>query len=161
MSNNLKTSVQRVQDILKSHNLGLNVVQFQTTTRTSQEAADTIGCTVAQIAKTLIFKTKKSQKPVCVIASGVNRVDEKKIANYIGEAIERPDADFVREHTGFAIGGVSPVGYEFDIKPLIDEDLMKYEELWAAAGAPDASFRLTPQDLIKITHGTVADIKKA
>jgi Cys-tRNA(Pro) deacylase len=156
----LKSSAQRVQDILAQFNLDLKVVQFKESTRTSQEAADAIGCQVGQITKTLIFKGKKTGKPICVIASGKNRVDEKKVEQLIGEAIEKPDANYVEQHTGFAIGGVSPVGYTFEINPLIDEDLMQYAEIWAAAGTPNAVFRLVPQDLLKNTQGRVVNIKK-
>lgn len=156
----LKSSAQRVQDALKEFNLDFQVVEFSESTRTSQEAADAIGCELGQIAKTLIFKGKQSQKPICVIASGKNRVDEKKIAQLAGEPIERSDADFVREHTGFAIGGVAPVGFTFEHALLIDQDLMAYPELWAAAGTPNSVFKLTPQDLLRITNGHVVDVKK-
>lgn len=156
----LKSSAQRVQDALKEFNLDFRVVEFAESTRTSQEAADAIGCEVGQIAKTLIFKGKQSQKPVCVIASGKNRVDEKKVAQLVGEGIERSDAEFVREYTGFAIGGVAPVGFAFENAPLIDQDLMTYSELWAAAGTPNSVFKLTPRDLLGITNGRVVDIKK-
>jgi Cys-tRNA(Pro) deacylase len=159
--NTLKSSAQRVQDVLKEFNLDFQVVEFSESTRTSQEAADAIGCELGQIAKTLIFKGKQSQKPICVIASGKNRVDEKKIAQLVGEGIERSDADFVREHTGFAIGGVAPVGFTFEHALLIDQHLMAYPELWAAAGTPNAVFKLTPQDLLRITKGRVVDVKKA
>lgn len=160
MTNNLRNSSQRIQDILKKYDRSTNVVEFTETTRTSQEAANVIGCDVAQIAKTLIFKGKNSQKPVCVIASGKNRVDEKKIEQYIGEAIEKPDADYVLKHTSFVIGGVPPVGYQFEIQTLIDEDLMEYETLWAAAGTPYSVFKISPQDLLNITQGKIVDIKK-
>ncbi len=156
----LRESAQRVQDILQEHLLELRVVEFQQLTRTSQEAAEAIGCEVGQIAKTLIFRGKTSQEPICIIASGANRVDEKKVAAYIGEAIEKPDADFVRKHTGFAIGGIPPVGFVFKMKPLIDQDVMNYEDLWAAAGTPYAVFRISPADLLEITQGQVVDIKK-
>ncbi|MBX9922902.1 MAG: PhzF family phenazine biosynthesis isomerase [Rhabdochlamydiaceae bacterium] len=156
----MKNSSQRVQDILHAHNLGIRVIEFKELTRTSQEAANTIGCEVGQIAKTLIFKGRSTGKPICVIASGKNRVDEKKIARLVGEEIEKPDAEYVLKHTSFAIGGVPPIGYEFDIKPLIDKDLVGYQEIWAAAGTPNSVFRLTPNDLLKITHGIVADIHK-
>jgi prolyl-tRNA editing enzyme YbaK/EbsC (Cys-tRNA(Pro) deacylase) len=95
-----------------------------------------------------------------VIASGKNRVDEKKVVQYVGEEIEKPDADYVLQHTSFAIGGVPPIGYELDIKPLIDEDIMAYSEIWAAAGTPHAVFRLTPEELLKITEGQVVNIRK-
>lgn len=160
MTTPLKNSAQRVQEILKSHNLAIKVVQFADTTRTAQEAATAIGCDVAQIAKTLIFKGKNSQKPICIIASGPNRTDEKKIEQYVGEAIERPDADYVLKHTGFAIGGIPPVGYQFDTAPFIDEDLMQYETIWAAAGTPHSVFAISPNDLVAITHGKIMTIKK-
>ncbi len=160
MTTNLKSSAQRVQEILQKYNLGIQVVEFASTTRTSQEAAQAIGCEVAQIAKTLIFKGKNSDKPICVIASGKNRVDEKKLETHIGEPVERSDAEFVVKYTGFAIGGVPPVGYEFDVKPLIDEDLMSYEFLWAAAGTPYCSFKILPKDLLHITQGQLVNIKR-
>src|SRR5437016_4800855 len=152
---NLKASAQRVQEILQNLNLPISVVEFSETTRTSQEAANAIGCDIAQIAKTLIFKKKKTQEPVCIIASGQNRVDEKKIEQYVGEAVEKPDAQYVLHYTGFAIGGVSPIGFEFSIKPFIDEDLMKYETVWAAAGTPNSVFKISSKDLVAITKGQV------
>ncbi|MBS3902865.1 MAG: YbaK/EbsC family protein [Anaplasmataceae bacterium] len=156
----LKNSSQRVQDLLHQYGLDLKVIEFKELTRTSQEAANTIGCEVGQIAKTLIFRGKRSAKPICVIASGKNRVDEKKIVQYIGEEIEKPEAEYVLQHTGFAIGGVSPIGYPLDIKPLIDEDLMTYLELWAAAGTPNSVFQLSPSDLLKMTEGQVVNLRK-
>ncbi len=160
MMTELRDSAQRVQDILAHYHLDIQVVEFKELTRTAQEAADVIGCEVGQIAKTLIFKGKTSQKPICIIASGKNRVDEKKIKELIGEEIEKPDADFVLKHTTFAIGGIPPIGYPLELKPLIDEDLMSYAEIWAAAGTPHAVFRFTPKDLLKITEGRIVNIKK-
>lgn len=161
MNDKLKNSSQRVQDILKGYNLDINVVEFPDTTRTAQEAANVIECEVAQIAKTLIFKCKDSNKPVCVIASGKNRVDEKKVKALIGEAIERPDAAFVLKHTSFVIGGVPPIGYKFDMLPLIDKDLTEFKTIWAAAGTPFSVFKVSPLDLINITQGKVCDVKKS
>ncbi len=129
------------------------IVEFKESTRTSEEAAQAIGCQVAQIAKTLIFRTKTTHRPVCVIASGVNRVNEKRIKEIVGEAIERADADFVRKHTGFAIGGVTPIEYPFEIPTIIDEDLFQYDEIWAAAGTPHSVFSLTPEELVKLSKG--------
>ena len=159
MNNQLKNSSQRVQTILQEYKLELKVIEFRELTRTSQEAARTIGCEVGQIAKTLIFKGKTTGKPICIIASGKNRVDEKKIVQHLGEEIEKPDAEYVQKHTGFAIGGVPPIGYGLEIKPLIDEDLMAYKEIWAAAGTPYSVFRLTPNDLQLMTQGIVANIR--
>jgi prolyl-tRNA editing enzyme YbaK/EbsC (Cys-tRNA(Pro) deacylase) len=156
----MKSSSQRIQDVLHEYKLDLKVVEFSELTRTALEAATAIGCELGQIAKTLIFKGKTSQRPICIIASGKNRVDEKKVALLIGEEIEKSDADFVLKHTGFAIGGVPPLGYTLEINPLIDEDLMAYSEIWAAAGTPHSVFCLTPQNLLKITHGRVVNVAK-
>jgi len=158
--NSLSASAQRVQDALTKLNLTLQVVELPGSTRSAAEAAEAIGCSVGQIAKSLIFKTRGSQKPVLVIASGVNRVDEKKIATGLGEKITKADADFVRQHTGFAIGGVPPVGHAEPIITFIDEDLLAFDEIWAAAGTPNAVFRLTGNDLIRATHGKVMEVKK-
>ena len=137
------------------------VLEFSATTRTAADAAAAIGCTVAQIAKSLIFRAAASNRPVLVIASGANRVDEAKVAEAVGEAIARADADFVREATGFAIGGVPPVGHANPPTVLIDRSLMAFAEIWAAAGTPNAVFRLTPSDLVELTGGrTVAVARK-
>jgi prolyl-tRNA editing enzyme YbaK/EbsC (Cys-tRNA(Pro) deacylase) len=134
------------------------VLEFEATTRTAADAAAAIGCTVAQIAKSLVFRGAGSNRPVLVVASGVNRVDEAKVAAAVGEPIARADADFVREATGFAIGGVPPVGHKETPNVLIDESLMAFGEIWAAAGTPNAVFRLTPADLVALTGGRVAAI---
>ncbi|MES2122905.1 MAG: YbaK/EbsC family protein [Chlamydiota bacterium] len=160
MPNDLKTSAKRVQDFLHQYIPDAKVIEFKELTRTSQEAANVIGCEIGQIAKTLIFKRKTTGLPVCIIASGINRVDEKKIASLIGEPVERPDADYVLKYTGFAIGGIPPIGFNLDKPPLIDEDLMQYQTIWAAAGTPHAVFQLTPDDLTRITQGQVVNLKK-
>jgi prolyl-tRNA editing enzyme YbaK/EbsC (Cys-tRNA(Pro) deacylase) len=135
------------------------VLEFDASTRTAEDAAAAIGCTVAQIAKSLVFRSG-SGRAVLVVASGVNRVDEKKVAALIGEPIGRADADFVREATGFAIGGVPPVGHRTAPVALIDEALMAFGEIWAAAGTPNAVFRLTPADLVALTGGAVGAIAR-
>jgi prolyl-tRNA editing enzyme YbaK/EbsC (Cys-tRNA(Pro) deacylase) len=134
-------------------------MEMPQTTRSAAEAATAIGCNVEQIAKSLLFKTKQTGKPILVIASGVNRVKEKRIETVLGERLDKADADFVREHTGFAIGGVPPVGHASSFDIFIDEDLLQYEEIWAAAGTPFAVFRLTPEDLVKMTGGQVITVK--
>ena len=113
---------------------------------------------MAQIAKSLVFRAKPSDRPVLVVASGVNRVAEAKVAALLGEAIGKADADFVRDKTGFAIGGVAPIGHRTPPVVLIDRDLLGLAEIWAAAGTPNAVFRLTPADLVELTAGRVADI---
>jgi len=158
MGKNLSLSAQRVQDALQTLGLSLQVVELPDSTRTAVEAAQAIGCQVEQIVKSLIFKSKKSGRPILVVASGANRVNEKKLAGLIGEALGKADADFVRQRTGFAIGGVAPVGLTEEIETYVDEDLLQYEEIWAAAGTPHAVFSLTPNDLVKITGGRVVNI---
>lgn len=150
-------SALKVQAILGNR---FEVLEFEASTRTSEEAAAAIGCSVAQIAKSLVFRSA-SGRPVLVIASGANRVDEKKVGSLIGEKIARADPDFVREQTGFAIGGVPPVGHSTRPVALIDEALTALEEIWAAAGTPNAVFRLTPADLLALTGGTVASLARA
>ena len=119
-----------------------------------------IGCTVGQIAKTLVFRARQSDRAVIVIASGANRVDEKAVAARLGERIGRADADFVRERTGYAIGGVPPVGHPAPLPTFIDRDLLAYDVIWAAAGTPNAVFSLRPADLVALTSGKVADIRQ-
>jgi prolyl-tRNA editing enzyme YbaK/EbsC (Cys-tRNA(Pro) deacylase) len=148
-----------VQDALKALGFINEVMELQSTTRTSAEAAQAVGCRVEQIAKSIVFRGKQTDRPVLVIASGPNRVNEKKIEELISEPLGKADANFVREKTGFVIGGVPPVGHLEKIEIFIDEDLLQYEEIWAAAGSPNAVFRLTPSDLVKMTGGRVVSIK--
>jgi prolyl-tRNA editing enzyme YbaK/EbsC (Cys-tRNA(Pro) deacylase) len=122
------------------------------------EAATAIGCSVEQIAKSILFRTVKNKKPVLVIASGVNRVNEARVADIVGEPIEKADAAYVREKTGFVIGGVPPIGHAESIQTIIDEDLLKLGELWAAAGTPNSVFKLSAKSLLEITAGTLKSI---
>lgn len=137
------------------------VFEFDETTRTAADAAAAIGCTVAEIAKSLVFRSASSDRPVLVVASGVNRVDESKVAEAIGERIVRADADFVREKTGFAIGGVPPIGHKDPPTVLIDASLLRFAEIWAAGGTPNAVFRLTPSDLVELTGGRTANVARS
>jgi prolyl-tRNA editing enzyme YbaK/EbsC (Cys-tRNA(Pro) deacylase) len=123
------------------------------------DAAQAIGCQAGQIVKSLIFKGKRTKRPILVIASGSNRVNEQKIENLIQEPLGRANADFVRKETGFAIGGVPPLGHIQPVETFIDEDLLLYDEVWAAAGTPNAVFRLSPRDLGQMTAGRITDIK--
>jgi prolyl-tRNA editing enzyme YbaK/EbsC (Cys-tRNA(Pro) deacylase) len=159
MAQELKSSALRVQNALQTLGFDCQVVELPDSTRTAKEAAQAIGCGVEQIVKSLIFKGKHSHDPVLVVASGTNRVNEKRLEELAGEPIEKADANFVRQRTGFAVGGVAPVGLAEPIKTFIDEDLLLYEEIWAAAGTPFAVFRLTPADLQKMTGGQVVSIK--
>ena len=149
----LSPSAQRVQDALRGMGFGYEVIEFAQTTRTAAEAAAAVGCTVGQIAKSLVFKTRHGGRPLLVIASGANRVNEKAMQAVVGEPIEKPDADFVRQQTGFVIGGVPPLGHAAPLTIYIDEDLLQYDIIWAAAGTPNAVFRLAPADLLPMTGG--------
>jgi len=140
--------------------LSTQVRELPASTRTALEAAQAVGCQVGQIAKSLVFRAKRTARPILVIASGANRVDEGRMAQYVGEPLEKADAAFVRQHTGFVIGGVPPVGHAEPLPTFIDEDLLQYEEIWAAAGTPNAVFPLTPSDLVRITGGQVVGIKQ-
>jgi len=135
------------------------VIEHAESTRTAQEAADRAGCELGQIVKSLIFKGKTSHKPILVLTSGANRVDEKRISEYAGEHIGRADADFVRAVTGFAIGGVPPVGHIQKMETYIDEDFLQFQTIWAAAGTPNAIFEL-PTDILQIiTGGKIVRVK--
>jgi Cys-tRNA(Pro) deacylase len=159
MSEKLKLSAQRVQEALHGHGLTCEVVQMQDTTRSAEDAARAVGCEVGQIVKSLIFEGTQSHQPVLVVTSGANRANEKTIGQNLAESIKMADPEFVREMTGFAIGGVPPVGHRHPLKIFIDEDLLQYEEIWAAAGTPHAVFKLTPDELKIITNGTVISVK--
>lgn len=156
----LKPSAQRVQDLLAARGLALTVVEMPDSTRTSAEAAAACGCRVAQIGKSMVFRAADSGRPVLAVASGVNRVDEKKLAAALGEPLGRADPDFVRASTGYAIGGVAPIGHTVAPTVYLDADLMALERIWCAAGTPNAVFELTPADLLAITGGTVLDLRK-
>ena len=120
-----------------------------------------IGCTVAQIAKSIVFRAVNSGHPVLVIASGANRIDEDRVAELVGEPIARADANFVREATGFAIGGVPPVAHKNPPIVLIDDTLSALTEIWAAAGTPHAVVKLTFNDLVELTKGKVAAVARS
>ena len=155
----LSPTAQKVQDLLASLGFNFKVIEFQESTRTAQEAAERAGCTLGQIIKSLIFKGKTSDKPILVLTSGANRVNEERISEYAGEPIGRADADFVRTETGFAIGGVPPLGHAHKMETYLDEDLLQYATIWAAAGTPNAIFELTPNDLQKMTDGKTVKVK--
>lgn len=159
MKSELSPSARKVQDALQAQGLQLEVVELPASTRTAVEAAQAIGCLVDQIVKSLVFKAKRSESPVLVLASGGNRVNERRIEALIGEPLGKADAEFVRQQTGFAIGGVPPVGHVQELETFIDEDLLNFDTLWAAAGTPFAVFRLAPGDLVKMTGGRVVPVK--
>lgn len=154
----LRGSAARVEAALQASGFACEVRKLDQSTRTAAEAATAIGCEIAQIAKSILFRGARSGHPVLVVASGVNRVDEKAVAELIGEPLAKADADFVRRETGFVIGGVPPVGHSKPILTLIDEELLAYDEIWAAAGTPFAVFRLEPKSLESLTGGRIARV---
>ena len=154
------SSRERVAAALATHGLEhLPVREFDESTATAADAAAAIGTTVGRIVKSLVFMA--GDQPILVLASGPNRVDVDKIARLVGQPVTRARADKVREATGFAIGGVPPVGFPEPIETWIDEDLLRYAEVWAAAGTPRHVFPIAPQELVRVTAGSVADLKLA
>ena len=159
MSKEPGSSVKKVQQTLKSLGFSDEIVVFPDSTRTAIEAAQAVGCSVGQIVKSLVFRGALSHKPVLALVSGANRVNEKRLGLLVGEEIEKANADFVRQHTGFAVGGVPPVGHVDRLATFIDRDLLQYDEIWAAAGSPHAVFRLTPGDLQRMVDGEVVTLQ--
>jgi prolyl-tRNA editing enzyme YbaK/EbsC (Cys-tRNA(Pro) deacylase) len=158
-ANKLSRSARRVQDALASQGFAFQVVELPDSTRTADEAAAAIGCTVGQIAKSLVFRGQRTDRPLLAIASGPNRVDEARLSELAGEPVAQASPNFVRDRTGFAIGGVPPVGHATPLTTWIDEDLMQHEVIWAAAGTPHAVFDLNPTALPDLTGGTVTRLK--
>ncbi len=150
----------RVQALLHEQGLDVRVVEFEQPTRTSAEAAAAIGCTVAEIAKSVVFRGKESGQAVVVVASGDNRVCERKVAALVGEKLGRADADFVRTATGYVIGGVSPLGHAQPVKLVLDEDLRRFSTVWAAAGTPFSVFPLAPEQLVQITAAAWGSVRQ-
>jgi prolyl-tRNA editing enzyme YbaK/EbsC (Cys-tRNA(Pro) deacylase) len=146
----------RIQAILGD---SFRVVEFEESTHSSAEAAAAIGCEVAQIAKSMLFRAVDG-RPVLVVASGANRVDEKKVATLLGQKIKRAESEFVLASTGAAPGGVAPVGHATPPVTFLDETLRRYETIWAAAGSPNAVFALTPGDLARLTGADFRDVAK-
>lgn len=155
--NSLPDTAQRVASLLRELGHDQPVVMLPESGKTSAEAAAGLGCSVAEIAKSIVFRRVADDAAVMVVASGRNRVDEKKVAAIVGP-LAKADARFVREKIGYAIGGVCPVGHLQKSVMLIDQDLLQYPKVWAAAGHPHAVFSLTPQQLVAMTAAPVADI---
>jgi prolyl-tRNA editing enzyme YbaK/EbsC (Cys-tRNA(Pro) deacylase) len=155
----LSPTAQRVQSVLVSLGSDAVIHEHPEACRTSAEAAVVLGCTIGQIAKSVIFKGASSGQSILVIASGANRVDTKKVALIAGEEPGKADADFVREHTGFVIGGVSPIAHAKPGKVLFDQDLLQFDAVFPAGGTPQAMFRIEPNELLRISGATLADIK--
>lgn len=154
----LKPTEQRVADALATHALPGQVIVLEQLATTAQMAADALGIEVGRIVKSLLFKGKDSGRPYLLLVSGSNRVHEKRAGRRIGEVLERPDADFVKLHTGFSIGGVSPYGHPAPLTTYLDDALHAYETIWAAAGDPRSVFEITAADLERTTGATRIDV---
>lgn len=155
----LNPSVRRVQDALAAFGGDHRVIELAASARTAADAARALGCRVDQIVKSLVFRGRHTGRAILVAASGANRVNESRLAGLVAEPVDKADADFVRARTGFAIGGVAPVGHPEPLTTLIDEDLLAWEEIWAAAGHPNTVVRLAPADLVRMTDGRVVGVK--
>jgi prolyl-tRNA editing enzyme YbaK/EbsC (Cys-tRNA(Pro) deacylase) len=149
----------RTSQLLRQAGIEARVVEFEAPTRTSAEAAAAIGCSVAEIAKSIVFRGKTSGQAVIVVTSGDNRVSETKVAAALGEPLARADAVFVRAATGYAIGGVAPIGHSQPVKLLLDRDLQRFETVWAAGGTPFSVFPVKPDQLRRLTGSDWADVK--
>lgn len=154
----LSPRAQQVQDALRALDVDADVRELPASTRTAAEAAAALECEPRQIAKSLLFRTRETHRGVLVVASGPNRVNERTLAALVGEPVELAHPDFVKETTGYAVGGVPPFGHAQPLEILIDEDLMTLDLLWAAAGTPHAVFPLTPGQLHHITRGRIVSI---
>ena len=155
----LKRSAQLVQDALRAKGLSCEVKELPDTTRSAKEAAKAIGCEVEEIAKSLVFRNIDEDVPVLVIASGPNRVDEAKIRRILACDIEMASPDYVRESTGFAIGGVPPLGHKTPLTTLIDQDLMSFDQIWGAAGTPFSVFKIEPHALVEATQARIVEVQ--
>ena len=153
----LPETAQRVADLLRAIGHAQPIVLLPATGKTSAEAAAGLGCSIAEIAKSVVFRRLSDDAAVMVVASGANRVDEGKVAALLG-ALGKADAKFVKEHTGYAIGGVCPIGHAKKVIVLVDSDLLRFDSIWAAAGHPHAVFNLTPRQLLAMTGAAVAEI---
>ncbi len=154
-------TAQKVADAAQSLGLPIDIKEFEASTRTAQDAANAIGCQVAQIVKSLLFVV--AGQPTMVLVSGDNRLDEKKLAALCGvgrKKVKRADAEVARAATGFAIGGVPPFGHTAPLPTYIDEDFLQFDLIWAAAGTPNAVFPITPADLVRVSGGAVASLKQ-
>ena len=153
------SGVLSVRKALQEQGYEPEVVELERTARSAAEAADALGVRVEQIVKSLVFRGARTGRPVLVLAGGANRVDERRISDLFSEPVGMADAAYVREKTGFSIGGVPPVGHAERPTTFVDEDLLREEEVWSAAGHTHAVFGLEPAELVRITGGRVAGIK--
>jgi prolyl-tRNA editing enzyme YbaK/EbsC (Cys-tRNA(Pro) deacylase) len=148
-----------VQEALHAAGVELAVVELPASTRSAAEAADAVGCRLEQIAKSIVFRRGDTGKAVLVVASGPNRIDEKRVGEALGCDLTLAKPEFVRTATGYAIGGVPPLGHETPLETVVDAHLLTLDTIWAAAGTPHAVFQLTPADLVRITSGRVMPVE--
>ena len=160
MADRLSASAARVQGALEAIGIEAEVRELPESTRTAPDAARALGCRVEQIAKSIVFRATESGAAVMVVAGGANRVDERKVRRLVGEVVERASPDFVRERTGFAIGGVPPLGHATAMRILFDPDLLREPVVWAAAGTPRGVFAMHPRELLRATGGEAVDVKR-
>lgn len=153
-------TARKVAEAARDLGLEITIKEFEETTRTAEDAAHAIGCAVGHIVKSLLFVV--DGQPTMALVSGVNRLDEKKLAGLCGvgrKKVKRANAEIAREATGFAIGGVPPFGHSTKLPTYVDRDFQQFEIIWAAAGTPNAVFAITPDDLVRVTGGTIAELK--
>jgi prolyl-tRNA editing enzyme YbaK/EbsC (Cys-tRNA(Pro) deacylase) len=155
----LPRSAERVKQAAGTLGLAVEIVTVADSTRTAEDAAAACGCAVGQIVKSLVFKAADDSRPILFLVSGSNRVDEKRVGAIVGCPLVRPDADFVRDRTGFAIGGIPPFGHTHPIETFMDEDLLGYGIVWAAAGTPKAVFSADPAALRDATAARVIAVR--
>jgi prolyl-tRNA editing enzyme YbaK/EbsC (Cys-tRNA(Pro) deacylase) len=148
------SSTERVREAATAAGLAIEIAEMPASTRSAEDAASACGCSVAEIVKSLVFLGATSDDVLLLLVSGDNRVDEDAVATRIGEPLVRPNGRLVRERTGFAIGGVSPLGHGPGTRIFIDEDLSRFETVWAAAGSPNSVFRTSPDELARATGAT-------
>jgi prolyl-tRNA editing enzyme YbaK/EbsC (Cys-tRNA(Pro) deacylase) len=160
MTETLRASARRVQQAIENRGFDFIVRELPQSTRTASEAADAIGCDVAQIVKSLIFRVEDTDEPVLALVSGANQVDTGKLAAVGSGKLIRATADFVRKQSGFSIGGIPPLGHAIAMATYIDEDLLAFDRVWAAAGTPNAVFELDPAALPPLTAGVICDLRR-
>lgn len=158
MSETLKSSTRKVRDFLCARGLDIDIRQIPESTHTAADAARAVNCDIACIAKSLVFRNRDNGEPVLIIASGKNRVDLERAGQALGSRLERADADFVRDQTGYAIGGIPPTAHSRPMTTLLDSELRTRPIIWAAAGTPNSLFSLTPDMLVDITDGSWVDL---
>ena len=151
-------SQEKVIEAFKEENINIEILNLDVSTKTSQEAADAVNCDIKQIAKSIVFFERTKNKPVQIFISGPNRVNLESFQNQTNLSIEKADADYVRENTGFAIGGVAPLGHKNSPIYFMDNTLVEFDEVWCAAGTPSSLFKLKTEDLLRVTEAKILNI---